>query len=338
MAETTLDEGQAEETVTPDAYGDALGEGTTGTDLVSQMEGAPLIERISAANLAILRSHSAKNLNDAEINTLLAMGVATGLDPRLGQIYAAKGEGANSKLLIMVGRDGLLRKAEEFPDYMGYEAAVVHENDDFWRGDPDPDAKTMRGRAGVTHRTGLPRDRGAIVGAWAVAERRGRPVRYFFADIKEYMPAGDKFSPWKKQTSVMIEKVPISVVHRTLINLSGVYLEEEAASMLAGPDRTPQAPILGAEEEATLIGTLIYDLDAPEPFKTELFQTISEINELSPGAWSLSACQMKLPGQSSQVLRQQLIDAKFDLAELQKGAPSTATRESEPIADAQVVD
>jgi hypothetical protein len=340
MAETLKETAQAEEvTIDP-----ALVTDPGSTDLVAQMAEAPVVEQVSAGNLAILKASIAPGLNDAEINHLLMLSKAIGLNPFAREIWAAKGRGDSAKLLIMVGRDGLLRKAEEFPDYMGYDSGVVHENDDFWKADPDPDSKTMRGRAGITHRHGPPKSRGAVIGAWAVAERRGRPVRYFYADLAEYMPGGDRFSPWKKQLSVMIEKVPISVVHRTLINLSGVYLQEEADAALApGSPREVEAP-LDPEAEASAIDALIMGLEAPLEFRRNLAQTIREINVLSPNAWGLGACQMKLSGQPSQVLKRQLFDAQCDLAELKGEDRSTVTREDArpsgddaPVMDAQVV-
>lgn len=313
----------------PAAVDGAPGGALERVDPISAMTEKSLYEQADARKLAAFKAKS-RGLSDVEVAMALEMIGSLGLNPWANEVYAAKGK--NGQLLIMVGRDGLLRKSEEFPDYQGYEAGVVYEGDEFFKDEPDPDAKTLRKRAGVTHRQGLPKPGGRILGAWAVAERRGRPPRYFFARFEEYAVSDSTgHSPWVKQPSVMIEKVPISVVHRTLCNLSGVYLPEEVESTLNPSGERP----VSREEEQGQIAGVVDGLDAPEEVKDTLLAGIAEINHLSPGAWGLSKCQMVLPGLTGEELAETAERIQREILIEQERVQRAA--EEEMIADAQVV-
>lgn len=195
----------------------------------------PVIDQMDERKLTVIRSSVAKGTSDAELAMFLELAAHLQLSPFTGEIWCSKSQGRDGKegkLMIMVGRDGLLKNAERYPDYLGYDSGVVRDSDIFERVDPDPEGRTLRLRAGVVHRPAHPREAGEILGAWCVAERADRPPRYFYAPLSEYMPVFDadwklKKSPWGNQTSVMIEKVALSVVHRTLCGITGVHVPEE---------------------------------------------------------------------------------------------------------------
>lgn len=303
----------------------------------ADLAGPALYDTMDKNKLAAVKKKM-KGLDDPEVLMALELAQSLGLNIWTNEFYAAKGNGG--ELLVMVGRDGLLRKAEEFPDYCGYDCGVLYEKDHFEKVDPDPDGKTMRARAGVSHRPAHPKDRGACLGAWAVAERRGRPVRYFFAPFEEYCPASPHAkSSWARNPSIMIEKVPISVVHRTLCNLSGVYLEEEVAKLLES--------VPGAEPvDVDAMRSMVYELDVPIEVRDALWQGISDLNTLTPNSWGPATIQMKLMGRDEEAVRRELQILEDDCrraAAARTGRPvdaaATVTEDGEPpIEDAEPVE
>lgn len=251
----------------------------------------PIYDQIDSRKLQVIKSTVAKGASDTELAMFLELAARLDLSPFTGEIWCAKSpgrDGREGKLLIMVGRDGLLKNAERYPDYRGYDSGVVREGDYFERVGPDPAAPTLRGRAGVVHREAHPKEAGEILGAWCVAERQNRPPRYFYAPLSEYMPEFDadwklKKSPWGNQVSAMIEKVPISVTHRTLCGITGVYLQEEVDRMLQPVEATAAAPdpLESIEDE-----------DARDTAR----EALATIHGAHPDAWPDAKLEMMLKG------------------------------------------
>lgn len=302
------------------------------TDPIAELAEKSLYDRADPQKLAMLKATRMKGLSDVEVGMGLELAASLGLNPWANEVYFAKDKRGN--ILMMVGRDGLLRKAEDFPDYRGYDAGVVYQGDDFEFVDPDPNGATMRERAGVVHRSDP--TTGEVLGAWACAERAGRPLRKFYARIEEYRPGSDnQYSPWKSTESVMIEKVPISVVHRTLCNLSGVYLKEELdRALLDGGERGEV--VVTAEEEQAHIAALLGDLEASGELIETLTMSIARINELSPAAWNLAKCQMTLPGRSEGELRRVVVQIEEEIEEAETRLAKDP--DVEEVTDAQVVE
>jgi hypothetical protein len=307
---------------------------------IEAMERPPLYDRLHPQQLAMVKA-KCKGLDDVEVGTALQLAETMGLNIFADEFYAAKGNGG--EVLIMVGRNGLLRKAEEFADYRGYDVGVVYENDEFRKGAPNPDGKSLRERAGVTHNQGHPKDRGACVGAWAVAERVGRPPRYFFAPLEDYCPENPHpKSSWARNPTVMIDKVPISVVHRTLCNISGVYLREEVEKILQRVDGA-DSPAISPEEEWASIVSIVRELDGSEELHNALLSAMRELNALSPGSWGLAKVQMTLPGRTEEELRRTLAQVEGDIVALspveEKITDAVVVEEdAEPSATAQPAD
>lgn len=298
-------------------------------DPMATLVQASYYDQIDKQQLAMLKATRMRTLDDAEVGVALEMCRTMGLNPWNDEMYAAKGN--NGELLLMVGRNGLLRKAEEFPDYLGYDSGVVHRNDQFSKGDPNPDGRSLRERAGVSHRQTFT-DRGEIIGSWCVAERAGRPLRFFFAPVEDYRPSSPHpKSSWFRFPTVMIEKCAISVAHRTLINLSGVYLREEVDKLLEREDGEPVR--ITREEEWEGIQEAVAASDASEDVRERLLSAMDAMNVLSPGAWGLGKVQMVIPGRSAEELARQADQLEADVARL------IPQHDPEPeITDAEVVE
>jgi hypothetical protein len=260
-------------------------------DPVQALTQEPWINQINSKQLELVQKTVAKGLNNAETGQFLELARSLGMNPWAREIWAAKGQakdGREGQLLIMVGRDGLIGHAERnFADYAGYDSGVVYENDEFQRVAPDAEGKSLRERAGVVHTQAHPKDRGGVVGAWAAAERTGRPPRYFYAALDEYMPRSDKkreFTPWGSAVAVMIEKVPISIVHRTLCGLGAVYLEEEVA-------RAFDAEATVVEENPEALSEAVLEHVADKYMKRAM-KLINEMNEVAPNFWTPAKVEM----------------------------------------------
>jgi hypothetical protein len=300
-------------------------------DPIQAMTEEPWINQITKAQLELVQKTVAKGLSNAETGQFLELARSLGMNPWAGEIWAAKTQGRDGregKLLIMVGRDGLIGHAERnFADYQGYDSGVVYENDDFERFAPDPKGPTLRERAGVAHNQAHPKDRGALVGAWAVAERKGRPPRYFYADLTEYMPSGDRGTktPWGSTPAVMIEKVPISIVHRTLCGLGSVYLQEEV-------DRAFDAEATAVEEPQAL-GEAILEF-VPDVVMKQADVLMAEMNELAPGSWTTSKVEMVFKGKDEKAAMRELEAISEQIRELRE---RPAGLEEEDPEEAEVV-
>jgi hypothetical protein len=263
-----------------------------------------LYDRMDPQQLAVLKSTVAAGADDAELAYFLELAGHLDLNPFAHEIWCAKSrgrDGGKGRLLVMVGRDGLLKVARRTPGYLGYDADVIHENDTFERREPNPEAASMRGRAGVHHVYGHPKDRGAVLGAWAVAEREGEPPRFFYADLAEYMPKSpDSYSPWSKQPSVMIDKVAISLVHRTLFSITGIHVEEEMARVL--------------DAEAIEVDESIPWPDGEVGERIRF--AVEEINNIEPNTYPPAVLQMMLAGQADDVLEKLMRDVEKELVQL----------------------
>jgi hypothetical protein len=173
---------------------------------LERVDRAPEITRLLSTpegeqRLKLIKQTVAPGCSDAEVGHFLELCVAYGLDPFAREAWCTKNKDG-SKLLIMVGRDGLRKIVQRNGCEM--EGDVVHEKDVFTYARLKDDAG--RPFHEVTHEVdGF--DRGPILGSWArVYERTTNMERgWFVAPIGEYMPANvSSYSPWSKQESVMI--------------------------------------------------------------------------------------------------------------------------------------
>lgn len=182
-----------------------------------------IVERFSPADTAAMLNTVAKGCSDAEFAMLLRLANLYGLDPFLKEIWAAKPKDGGPAL-IMVARDGYLKAAQRDPAFMGLQAAVVKKGDSF-AFDPSSGA--------ISHAFGA--ERGAILGAWAVAHRRDRMPVACFVDFSEYRGEG---KVWIKYPSAMIQKVAEVFALKRQFGINGLVSKEEMDC-----EGAPEAPI-----------------------------------------------------------------------------------------------
>jgi phage recombination protein Bet len=214
VAEATENDAPAEEEATPPSEEVAIVERKR-SDVTTRARGA-----YDSGQMALIKATVAKDCSDGELAMFLELCARYQLDPFAKQIWAAKMGGSNGPVTIMVSRDGLLTLANRHSDFEGMDGDIVRANDSF---------RKLHGPEGLTVQhevtNGSIKERGEIVGAWAVVYRTDRRPTYFFAPYEQYKK-GDK-SPWAKQTDAMILKVAESMALRKAFSISGVVGEDE---------------------------------------------------------------------------------------------------------------
>ncbi|HNL70106.1 MAG TPA: recombinase RecT, partial [Leptospiraceae bacterium] len=114
-------------------------------------------------------------------------------------------------------RDGLLAHAHRQPDFVKMDGDVVWSNDGF-------ETSMINGERSIVHTVKNPAERGHIIGAWAMVERRDHGITYFYAPLGEYK----RNTPiWNSHPSAMILKVAESYALRKAYSISGVVGEAE---------------------------------------------------------------------------------------------------------------
>lgn len=201
--------------------------------------GVPAYKRFDPEMIKLVKSTlMPPSASDADLYMLLELSATYRLDPFTREIWAVEMSGKNAakkRTVVMIGRDGLLAIAQRSSDYDGLRAAVVHEKDEF-------EVLSELRPWGKNHETqihhaakGMPKVRGPIFGAFCEVFRKGKTPAYFVANLEEYVRTDD-FSPWKRQPSVMIDKVAIVNALRLCYRVSGLYIADEfGGQILSAP-------------------------------------------------------------------------------------------------------
>ena len=163
--------------------------------------------------LDLIKRTVAKGATNDEFNMFMYLANSYKLDPINKEIWFIKYD-AKSTPTIMTSRDGYLAIANRSEHFDGLLSDVVHENDEF---EKMPDGA-------VKHKYGC-KDRGAIIGAYALGYRNDRkyPI-YVFAHLSEY---NKNSNVWKQYTSAMILKVAEAMMLKRLFSISGLVTKEE---------------------------------------------------------------------------------------------------------------
>ncbi len=182
------------------------------TDIVTGH--AERIQAMSGFNvdqIALIKSTVAKGTNDNELAYFLSVCKTVNLNPMLKQIWCYKDNRDN--LLIVAGRDGFLTVAQRDTRWNGITSGYVCLNDKF-----DMDIPS-----GVVKHSPNIKDRGKILGAYAIARPHGCELATVeFADIDTY----DKGQfVWKSHKGDMIMKVAEIHVLKKAYGISGLNSE-----------------------------------------------------------------------------------------------------------------
>lgn len=279
---------------------------------VDRLKRLPIIDTIDARTLSLIKSQVAPRCNDGEVGHFLELCAHYELDPFAREAWCAKSE--RGQLLIMIGRDGLRKIVQRNGLHM--DCDVVHAMDNF------AIVRTPDGDRTVEHSYGTPEQRGDIVGAWAEVRKGGpggKPMGFFYAPLAEYMPEKPlSYSPWSKQTSVMILAAAERQAARQATPLGGLLIEGEDEVVIDHETGNRVGAGTGSGEPLGLV--LGPDVEAVLARAAELGHA---------GLADRASAEMHLGGQSSTKVAQWVLAAS---AELDAMPPDAEVVDPEPEA------
>ena len=191
------------------------------TQAVSTIASATaVLRRYSESDLNVIRKTVAHGASPEELAMFLYLANRYQLDPFLGEILlirvkAKQPDGTYQEALrIYVPRDGWLKVAIRHPEYEGIDSAPVYEKDEF---------QADFAEAKVTHRVTSPL-RGRVVGAYAIARRKGRKPYLVVVSLEEVR---GKTPAWDTHPAIMAQTRAEVYAIRRQFEISGLYAPEE---------------------------------------------------------------------------------------------------------------
>lgn len=166
--------------------------------------------QVAELTLEDIRGYICKDATDQEAFMFLKLCQARNLNPFTNEAYLIK---YGTKAQMVVGKEAFMRKAELHPQYKGFKAGVII----------DDDEGSLIYREGSFVRKGE-----ELLGGWAEVFRKDRdhPIRAEVS-LKDY--DSGKEGPWKSHKATMIRKVAVVQAMREAFpsDLAGCYDSSE---------------------------------------------------------------------------------------------------------------
>lgn len=161
--------------------------------------------------VGVIKNTVAKGTTDTELAYFLSVAKSTGLNPFLKEVWAYKDGKGN--LIVLAGRDGFLKKAQESPNWNGMSSSEVCENDKFELDIPS---------AIIKHSPSF-KNRGKIIGAYAIVKPKNCDLPTVeWADFDTYNK-GQYI--WKQFPAAMIKKVAEANALKKAFGINGLQSE-----------------------------------------------------------------------------------------------------------------
>ena len=171
-------------------------------------------ERVALAKKTVCPS----GITDVEFELFMSQCKRSGLDPFLKECFCVpRTAGGVKKHEFQAAESGMLRRAEEFPDYRGVMAAAVYAGD----------AIDIDAGAGMVRHTFSPAGkRGNLIGAWAKLSRENRLPIVVWLDLAAYQ---QNTPTWSRMPATMMEKCArVGALRKGYpAAFGGVYIPEE---------------------------------------------------------------------------------------------------------------
>lgn len=162
----------------------------------------------------IIKQSVAKDTTDTELKYFLNVCKSTGLNPFMKEIWCYKDKQNN--LLVFAGRDGFLSNAQKQPSFSGIRSCDVCENDVL--------ELDMMNPANNRHIIDNKKDRGKLIGAYAIVFRKDGEPTIAYVDFKSYDRG---FNAWKTHPAAMIKKVAETQALKLAFGMSGIQSEHD---------------------------------------------------------------------------------------------------------------
>ena len=164
--------------------------------------------------VALVQHSVAKNTSKVELAYFLNVCKTMDMNPFNKEVWCYKDRKDN--LLIFAGRDGFLSKAQKNPLFNGIRSCEVRENDE-WSIDI---ANNI-----IIHKiTKNLKDRGNIIGAYAIVFRKGGEPTIEWSDFETYNKG---YNTWKSHPAEMIKKTSESHALKKAFGISGIQSEHD---------------------------------------------------------------------------------------------------------------
>lgn len=258
------------------------------------------------------------------------------LNPIGGLVWLLKGKDGTHR--IYAGRDCYLTIANRQQDFLGVQSDVHREHDQFnvrWTTTADgmvPEITHVYGHGPITSEGGGERvGRGGVMGAWAIAFRKGHNPVYFYAPAYEYMGDPEK-SAWTFLSAMTIKAAESNCLRR-MYGIAGATPSDEFgtkwvdAAPATDDDEPPPAQDSRSIEEA------LGDME-PAELRAEVLAALTEAEERYPGTWSAAKVAMVFGGQGPERVRGILSQIESEMAAM----PPRADVSEDEIPDAEVVE
>lgn len=178
--------------------------------------------------LKTIKDMFAKNATQDEFEIFVQLGIATGLNPFLREIWLVKyDKGAAAQ--IFVGRDGYRKIISKNVKYEGHIVDAVFSNDEF----------NVDLIAGYVKHVPNFKSRGTLIGAYCIVYMKNTRIpHYSFAELSEY---DTNQSVWKGKKATMIKKVAeAQTIRMADQTCSSTYSPEEMPDEMIG-DHNPKS-------------------------------------------------------------------------------------------------
>lgn len=170
---------------------------------------------VDEEQIKVIHETVAKGTTLTELAYFLNVARSVGLNPFNKEIWCYKDNKGN--LVMFAGRDGFLKKAQENPKFTGIRSSEVKANDEF-----SIDIANNH----ISHKISNLKDRGEIVGGYAIVFREGGEPTIVVVEFARYnKPNG--YSAWKSHPEDMIKKVAESKALKLAFGISNLQVEEE---------------------------------------------------------------------------------------------------------------
>ncbi len=229
------------------------------------------VSEFTPEEVAIIKNTVAKGTTDLELAYFMSVAKSYNLSPFKKEVWCIKG--FNNQLLVFAGRDGHLAAAQRDPRWSGIASSEVREHDNFEMDIPNGTVKHTHGW----------KERGAIVGAYAICKPKGCSIATIeWVEMKPY----DKGSnTWRSDPAAMIKKVAETHCLKKAYGLSGLASEYdfEIVGEKAYPKDIEDAPTIQKISYVEgLIHTSTYDHETQASMERGLVKmSNSELDELA---------------------------------------------------------
>ena len=168
--------------------------------------------KLSAEEIAVIKSICAKNTTDTELAALVFISEKLGLNPLNKEIWCYKDQQKN--LIIFAGRDGFLKVGQKDKRWNGITSSEVREKDFFELDIPN---------GIISHKPKYSEDRGKIIGAYCKIKPQDCEIATIeWVDFNTY----DKGNyVWKSHPADMIKKVAEIHALKKAHGISGIQSE-----------------------------------------------------------------------------------------------------------------